>query len=124
MQPYEFRSCIEACLACATGCRELAYESVDMPAAALLVERCLDCANHCIICCSDLRSNSSLLVHSSRSCAEGCELCAIECAKHKTALTNRCEAACRVCADECLSLAAALAKREARELCRGRRLRY
>ena len=74
----------------------------------------LDCANHCIICCSDLRSNSSLLVHSSRSCAQGCELCAIECAKHKTALTNRCEAACRVCADECLSLAAALAKREAR----------
>jgi hypothetical protein len=117
METYEMRSCTEACLACATACREAAYAWLHEPTMARLARRCFDCANQCIICCLDIRNDASLLIHSSHSCAELCELCALECSHHQDDLINRCEAACRVCADECRSVGLTLARRDTRLFC-------
>ena len=68
---------------------------------AQCVRSCLDCANHCLICCSDLRESSPLLVRSSQMCSWACELCALECSAHTGDLFVHCLTTCRLCADEC-----------------------
>jgi len=101
MRQARFESCMEACLACATACRASAQLFRDLPGKAECVHACRDCADHCVLCCSDLRDNSPLLVHSSRTCAFACDRCALECERHNADHIERCLTACRRCAEEC-----------------------
>src|SRR5208337_4066597 len=100
MSQPRIKSCMEACLACASACGESAWLFRGLPGKADFVQSCRDCADNCVICFSDLRETSPLLVHSSRACANSCELCALECERHKADHIDRCQEACRLCAEE------------------------
>ena len=108
MNNHQIESCMDACLACVDACRKSAQLFRDTPGTAQCVKLCLDCGNHCVICWSDLRDNSPLLTHSSRMCAFACDLCAIECSRHKADHMDRSVAACRHCADECYAVRLAI----------------
>jgi hypothetical protein len=41
-------------------------------------------------------------------CAQTCETCAVECAKHEVAFTQRCAESCRQCAEQIAELTAAV----------------
>jgi hypothetical protein len=112
MPQSQFETCMEACLACAKTCREHAQSFRGHHGNVEFVEACRECEYHCLFCCSDLRDNSPLLVHSARMCALACDLCALACQKLEAEHGDRCLLACRQCAEECRSVRGWIGQRE------------
>lgn len=104
----QYASCIEACNACADAC--------DMCAAACLREpdpkkmaRCIaldiDCAQICRVAAGFMARGSEAAGVLCQTCADICDMCGDECAKHQEQHCQDCAAACRRCADECRRMA-------------------
>lgn len=100
----QFESCITACHVCANAC--------DMCVAACLKEddvkmmaRCIaldiDCAQICRLAAGVMARGSEFATALCRVCAEICDACGNECAKHQAQHCQDCAAACRRCAEEC-----------------------
>jgi hypothetical protein len=109
MNQQQFSSCIKACYDCAAAC--------DMCAAACLREadpktmaRCIaldiDCAELCRAAAACMARGSEFAEALCQTCAEICNACGDECAKHKMDHCQRCAEACRRCAEECRNMAA------------------
>ena len=115
MSGTRFERCMEVCLACAKECKASADAFIARSEMAECVRACRDCADMCVLCLSDLRDRSPLLVHSSRMCAWACDLCSFECGKHADEHCKRCVVTCHTCAEECLEIRLWLGEMELRK---------
>jgi len=106
----QFRSCIESCVQCAQECEHCANACLQEVEIAALTE-CIrldgDCARFCWTAASLMSRDSNFLDDLCRLCAEFCDLCSIECAKHDYDHCRRCAEACQHCAEECRRMAGA-----------------
>ena len=108
--PHEqYQSCITACYDCAVACDHCAaacLAETDVKAMARCIALDIDCAEMCRLAAAYMSRNSELAKSVCRVCAEVCETCGEECAKHQMGHCQACAEACRRCADECRRMAA------------------
>lgn len=106
----KFQSCIDACYACASECDHCAVSCLDEQDASSMA-RCvkldMDCAAMCRLAASYMARGSEFAQSICRLCAEICEACGEECAKHEMEHCQRCAEVCRTCAEECRRMAQA-----------------
>jgi hypothetical protein len=95
-------TCADACDSCASVC--LAGE--DMTKTARCVRLDIECANLCRTTASLLSSDSAFARRLCGLCADVCDTCAIECARHREMEhCVRCADTCKACATECRRIA-------------------
>lgn len=102
------QQCVEACLACAAACDHCAASCLrerDVALLAQCVANDIDCAEICRFTAGAVARCSKLASDIRALCAEVCETCEAECAKH-TAMAHcrACAEACRRCIDACRAL--------------------
>lgn len=107
MSYQRFKECIDACLECAVQCENCATaclqeEDLKMMHACILLDR--DCADICFLTAQLLARSSRHGEHLMKECAEVCEACAEECAKHEMDHCQVCAEACRKCAELCKNM--------------------
>jgi hypothetical protein len=109
----ENQDAIRILIECARECRSCAQACQDEDEAASLVA-CIavnqDCADICALGADLLRRHSVFHARLIQLCAEACETCAEECARHSDMEHCReCEEVCHRCAEACRNLSGALA---------------
>ena len=108
MAKQEFESCIEACDSCADACDYCAASCLkedDVKAMARCIALDMDCAQICRTAAAFMARDSDYARALCQLCAEVCEACGDECAKHPASHCQECAQACRRCADECRRMA-------------------
>jgi hypothetical protein len=106
------QSCIDACNRCADACDHCAsacLQEHDVQAMARCIALDIDCAATCRLAAALMARGSPFAASLCRVCAEVCDACGAECAKHPQAPCQQCAQACHGCADECRRMAAATA---------------
>jgi hypothetical protein len=110
----QYATCIEACNACADACDHCAAACLKEPDPKPMA-RCIaldmDCAAICRMAASYMARDSEFAMALCADCAEVCEACGAECAKHKMAHCQECAEACRRCAEECRRMSGAKTSR-------------
>lgn len=106
----KYRSCIAACNACADACDHCAracLSEADVAPLARCIGLDIDCAAVCRVAAGAMARDSECSRALCRACAEVCQACGDECARH-TAMDHcrACADACRRCAEECRRMAA------------------
>jgi Domain of Unknown Function (DUF326) len=107
---HTYKTCIEACLRCAAICNHCASsctqeEDVKMMAGCIQLD--MECAAICYAAAQLMSMGSSKAMELCRICADICEACGAECAKHTHSQhCQECAAACKECAAECRKMAA------------------
>lgn len=105
----QYRSCIDACTECTLECEHcatacLGEEDVKMLARCIALDR--DCADICRIAAAFMARGSEFAHKLCILCAEICDACGEECARHEhMEHCRRCADACRRCAEECRRMA-------------------
>lgn len=102
------RSCINACVECAEACEKCAsacLAEVDVAEMVNCIRLDRDCAAICWMAASFISRQSESMHELCRVCAEICEACGLECAKHKDPHCQDCAMACQKCAAECRQVA-------------------
>jgi tryptophanase len=105
----KFESCLRACNACADACDSCAaacLKESDLAAMAECIRLDLDCAAICRLAAGYMARGSTRARDICRLCADVCEACGAECAKHKLDHCQRCAEACRACVAECRKMSA------------------
>jgi hypothetical protein len=78
-----------------------------------MMARCIaldmDCAAICRMAAAFMSRGSDYAMELCRLCAEICQACGDECAKHEMEHCQQCARACYACAEECRSMAGATA---------------
>lgn len=110
MAHVEHQTCIKACEECAEACEHCATAclgegDVKMMAECIRLDR--DCAAICWLTAGFMSRGSKFATALCRVCADICEACGAECAKHKHAHCQQCAEACQRCAAECRKMAGA-----------------
>lgn len=104
MSPNQFQSCIQACYACAQACDTCAAACLEEPDPATMA-RCIalddECAAMCRLAAQSMSRSSDHAQQVCQLCADICDACADECARHQHQHCQDCAAACRRCADQC-----------------------
>ncbi|MDQ3051671.1 MAG: four-helix bundle copper-binding protein [Bacteroidota bacterium] len=106
----KFKSCIEICYECAQHCDHCAVSSLhecDVNKLVKCIELSLYCADMCRLTAKFMLIGDLYVDQVSNLCAEICEACSNECAKHPHDHCQRCAAVCKRCAEECRSMMAA-----------------
>src|SRR6188472_939591 len=85
-----FRSCIDACVACAQECEHCGDACIGHAEMAGCVRTCRDCSELCWVCPGYMSRGSALAAAVCRACAEACDACAAECGKHQADHCKRC----------------------------------
>ena len=90
--------------ACSTLCNInyhtfLAAEGLDETARCIAL--CRECADICLLTASLISRNSENAERFIAVCADICEMCADECAKHNYAQSMKCAQVCRKCVEMC-----------------------
>lgn len=101
-------TCIEACNACADACDHCAtacLQEQDVKMMARCIALDMDCAQICRLTASCMARGSEFVHAMCQLCAEICEACGDECAKHPMGHCQECAQACRRCAAECRRMA-------------------
>lgn len=106
---HEWKTCIDACLACAAVCNHCASsctqeEDVKMMAGCIALD--MQCATMCYASAQLMSMGSSHAKELCAICAKICEACGNECAKHNTEHCQECARICKSCARECQKMAA------------------
>lgn len=92
-------------VACVNGAvRALREDGVATMAECIRLDR--NCADACALTARLLARASRFTREVVQMCAQVCQACATECARHKHDHCQECAQACKHCADECLRLAA------------------
>lgn len=110
MSHQKFKSCIDACYACAAACDHCAtacLQEQDVKMMARCIALDMDCADVCRMAAAYMARGSELAKAICQLCAEVCQACGDECAKHQMGHCQECAQACHRCADECRRMAAA-----------------
>jgi len=105
----DYQKCIEACLKCASACQHCAASCTrldDVNMMATCIRNDMECAALCYAAAQLMSLGSDKATEVCKICAELCEKCGAECAKHDHAHCKACAEACRICADECRKMAA------------------
>ena len=103
----EMQTCLRNCLDCTATTRICIAECVGDAAMADCVRACLDCVTTCEASVALMSMRSDLHAAMCGVCADACERCAAECAKHDADPCQACAAACRRCAESCRTMAQA-----------------
>lgn len=109
MSHEKFQSCIDTCLECAVECDHCASEclkesDVKMLTTCIQLER--ECAEMCYSAARMMALGSEHATGVCKLCAELCNRCAYECAKHShMEHCKNCAETCRKCAKECEEMA-------------------
>jgi len=110
MSHEKYQSCIQACLDCAMECDHCAaacLQEDDVKMMARCIALDIDCSEICRLAASFMARGSEFVGVVCRLCAEICQACGDECAKHKhMEHCQACAQACFRCADECRKMAA------------------
>ncbi|MHB1353953.1 MAG: four-helix bundle copper-binding protein [Thiobacillus sp.] len=105
----EFASCIQACDECAAACDHCAtacLQEADPKPMARCVALDIDCAAICRLASGYMARGSVFARRMCAICAEVCEACGAECAKHPHGHCQACAQACRRCVEACRRMAA------------------
>jgi hypothetical protein len=94
---------MQACEHCATEC--LHEKDVKMMARCIELDR--SCADICSFASREMARDSAFAPAVCQLCAEVCDACGDECAKHAMAHCQQCAEACRKCAELCRAMVAA-----------------
>ncbi|HVL10618.1 MAG TPA: four-helix bundle copper-binding protein [Burkholderiaceae bacterium] len=100
----QFQSCVEACQRCALACDHCAascLQETDPKAMARCIALDIDCAEICRLATAAMARDSEFAAAICATCAEICDECGDECARHQASHCQECAQACRTCADEC-----------------------
>jgi hypothetical protein len=95
----------ETLLLCAAECNRCFSECLnesDVSMMARCIELNTDCAELCFTTAAFLARDSESASTLLAICAEVCQACSDECAKHEVEHCQRCAAVCRECANACL----------------------
>ena len=106
---HEWKTCIDACLACAAVCNHCASsctQEEDVKMMASCIELDMQCATLCYASAQLMSMGSSSAKEVCAICAKLCEACGNECAKHNTEHCQECARICKSCALECQKMAA------------------
>ena len=106
---HEYKTCIEACLKCASICNHCASsctEEDDVKMMAGCIRMDMECAAICYAAAQLMSLGSERAKEICRICADICEACGAECSQHHTEHCQECAAACKACAEECRKMAA------------------
>lgn len=106
---HTYKTCIDACLACAAICNHCAsgcLKEDDVKMMAKCIQLDMECAAICYTAAELMSLGSSRAKEICRICADICEACAEECAKHNHEHCKECAEACKKCAEECRKMAA------------------
>ena len=109
MQLHKFNACIEACNACAVACNYCAASCLQEPDVKMMahcIATDMDCAAICALAAAAMARGSEHSKAICALCADMCQSCADECAKHQMDHCQQCAEACRKCAEECRKMAA------------------
>ena len=108
---HTYKTCIEACLKCASICNHCASsctqeEDVKMMAGCIQLD--MECAAICYASAQLMSLGSSKAKELCRLCADICEACGNECGQHASHSKHcqECAEACKACAEECRRMAA------------------
>jgi len=104
-----YSACIEACNACAAACNHCAaacLKEPDVQMMAQCIAQDVDCAQICALAAAMMARGSGHQTALCQVCAEVCQACGDECAKHDAAHCQACAKACHACAEECRNMAA------------------
>jgi hypothetical protein len=110
MAHHQHQSCIDACNACADACDHCSTACLKEPNVkdmAQCIRLDMDCAAICRLAASYMARGSDFAKQVCALCADICEACGKECAKHQHQHCQECAKACQQCADECRRMAAA-----------------
>ena len=108
MSHQKFKTCIDACNACAAECGHCSTACLEEQDIKML-KRCIqldrDCAAICLLAVDAMARGSEFVNKICALCAEICEACAAECEKHShMEHCKNCADACRKCAEECRTM--------------------
>lgn len=109
MSHSQFQSCIEACHTCASVCDHCAsacLQEDDIKMMARCIALDMDCAQICRMAAAYMARGSEFAKAVCGLCAQVCQTCGDECAKHQHAHCQECAKACQRCAEECRRMAA------------------
>lgn len=104
MAHQQYRSCIEACNSCADACDHCATACLgesDIKPMARCIALDIDCAAIRRMAAGYMARGSEFANQLCALCADVCQACGEECAKHQYAHCQECAQACRRCAEEC-----------------------
>jgi len=101
---HEWKSCIDACLKCASICNHCAISCTqedDVKMMARCIELDMQCAAICYSAAQLMSMGSPFAQDICRICADICQQCGEECSNHHTQHCKECADACKACAEEC-----------------------
>src|SRR5205085_8139808 len=93
-------ACVDACNRCATAC----LQEDDVKTMARCIALDIDCTAACQLTAGAVARSSELLGAICALCAEICDACGAECARHDHEHCRVCAAACGECADACRAM--------------------
>ncbi len=99
-----YKSCIEACLNCAAICNHCASSCLQEEHVSKMkkcIQMDMECAAICIATAQVLSMGGSKAKAMATVCAEICDACALECAKHDNIHCRECSDICHNCANQC-----------------------
>ncbi|RYD58248.1 MAG: four-helix bundle copper-binding protein [Sphingobacteriales bacterium] len=106
-QNQQYKKCIDACLRAVSICNQTAYNCLSEDNALslkLCIQLNLECAVICSAAAQVMCMNGRYAEQLCRMCAEICQACGDECAKHSSQHCRLCAEACYQCAEECMQL--------------------
>jgi hypothetical protein len=109
MSHQTFNECIEACNACVVACNHCAascLQEQDVKMMARCIALDMDCAQICALASAAMARGSEHARAICALCADICQSCGDECAKHNMAHCQQCAKACLQCAKECRQMSA------------------
>lgn len=104
----KLNACIQACNACAVACNHCAASCLkedDVKMMARCIALDMDCAAICQLAAAAMARGSEHAGHICAECADLCQACGDECAKHDMDHCQACAKACHECAGECRNMA-------------------
>lgn len=107
MAHQHYKTCIDACNVCALACDHCASACLGEPDPAALtgcIRLDMDCAQACRLATAFMARDSEHAQACCELCAQVCDTCAEECAKHEHDHCRMCAQACRHCAEACRNM--------------------
>ncbi len=104
----QFASCIEACYRCAAACDHCGsacLQEHDVKDMARCIALDIDCADICRMAAAYMARGSEQIASVCQFCADTCEACGTQCARHSMDHCQACAQACRQCAEQCRRMA-------------------
>ena len=108
MSHEHYQECIEACQECVVACEHCATECLhedDVKAMARCIALDRSCADICALAMREMSRGSEFAGRLCLLCADICEACGEECARHDMDHCQECADVCRDCAESCRQMA-------------------